>query len=153
MYHEREILQLNSLSSDSTLVGYIYGGIESSAANIFFINDGTQSSASNQIFKVYVVKNITGIKETKLNSENVFNLNIFPNPSDGNISVSFFIPSFEKLTITLFDMKGSIIKSIEIKQPIGKYTETFDWSNLPKAEYILQITNGVETTQKKLIFQ
>ena len=153
MYHEREILQLNSLSSDSTLVGYIYGGIESSVANIFFINDGTQSAASNQIFKVYVVKNITGIKETKLNSENVFNLNIFPNPSDGNISVSFFIPSFEKHTITLFDMKGSIIKSIEIKQPIGKYTETFDWSNLPKAEYILQITNGVETTQKKLIFQ
>ena len=49
----REILDLNTVPQTKTLIGYIYGGIESSQENIFFINDGTQSSASNVIFKVY----------------------------------------------------------------------------------------------------
>jgi len=34
----------------------IYGGIESSEENIFFKNNGTQSKASNQAFKVYLTK-------------------------------------------------------------------------------------------------
>ena len=53
-----EILDLNALSQGQpTLVGYIYGGIESSQENIFFINDGTQSWASNRLLKVYIEPN------------------------------------------------------------------------------------------------
>jgi hypothetical protein len=54
-----EVLKLDDFTTDSTFVGYIYGGISSTAANIFFTNTGTQSSASSQIFKVYVIKNST----------------------------------------------------------------------------------------------
>ncbi|MCB0514712.1 MAG: hypothetical protein R2798_04315 [Chitinophagales bacterium] len=51
-----EMVLLNELPQYKTLIGYIYGGIESSQANIFFINDGTQSLASNTIFKVFIDK-------------------------------------------------------------------------------------------------
>ena len=54
-----EVFKLDNFTTDSTLVGYIYGGISSTGANIFFTNNGTQSSASSQIFKVYVIKNST----------------------------------------------------------------------------------------------
>jgi len=53
---ENEIVNLNSLKQEKTLIGYIYGGIESSKENIFFRNNGTQSIASNQAFKVYLTK-------------------------------------------------------------------------------------------------
>ncbi|HMQ69990.1 MAG TPA: T9SS C-terminal target domain-containing protein [Ignavibacteria bacterium] len=50
------VFKLDDFSAERTLAGYIYGGISSSEANIFFSNDGTQSSASSQIFKVYIIK-------------------------------------------------------------------------------------------------
>ncbi|MDA9056318.1 hypothetical protein N9K49_00530 [Flavobacteriaceae bacterium] len=54
IYLENDIVNLNTLKQEKTLIGYIYGGIESSAENIFFRNNGTQSIASNQAFKVYI---------------------------------------------------------------------------------------------------
>lgn len=56
IYLENEIVDLNAFTKGKTLIGYIYGGIESSSENIFFRNNGTQSIASNQIFKVYLTK-------------------------------------------------------------------------------------------------
>ena len=56
IYLENEIVNLNILKQEKTLIGYIYGGIESSSKNIFFRNNGTQSIASNQAFKVYITK-------------------------------------------------------------------------------------------------
>ena len=52
-----EVIKLDALPSDTTLLGYIYGGINSSIPNIFWINDGTQSVTSSTIFKVFIVKN------------------------------------------------------------------------------------------------
>ena len=56
IYLKNEIVNFNSLKQERTLIGYIYGGIESTEENIFFRNNGTQSSASNLAFKVYITK-------------------------------------------------------------------------------------------------
>ena len=53
-HYKNEVIKLDELTADSTLVGYIYGGINSSAKNIFFKNSGGESVASSTIFKVYV---------------------------------------------------------------------------------------------------
>jgi hypothetical protein len=55
IFLDHEILDLKKLPSGKTLVGYIYGGIESSRKNVFFTNNAHQSIASNQIFEVYVI--------------------------------------------------------------------------------------------------
>ena len=52
-----DILNIANLKKGRTLVGYIYGGIESSKKNIFFSNNGTKSKASSGAFKVYITKN------------------------------------------------------------------------------------------------
>jgi hypothetical protein len=54
--NDQGIIMLGSLRPDIIKAGYIYGGIESSSANIFNINDGTQSRASNRMFLVELVK-------------------------------------------------------------------------------------------------
>jgi len=56
IYLENEIVNLSVLKNKKTLIGYIYGGIESSGENIFFRNNGTQSIASDLAFKVYILK-------------------------------------------------------------------------------------------------
>ena len=55
--YNNEVIKLDELQSGSTLIGYIVGGINSSLSEIFWINDGTKSSANSEVFKVYVVKN------------------------------------------------------------------------------------------------
>jgi len=50
------VLKSDELKGDSTLIGYIFGGINSTNPNIFWRNNGTQSSASHVIYKVFLLK-------------------------------------------------------------------------------------------------
>ncbi len=52
------IADAGSLQNDENLVGYIVGGINSSASNIFFDNTGKESKASSKIIKVFIKKSI-----------------------------------------------------------------------------------------------
>jgi hypothetical protein len=57
-----DVIDLDALVGDTVLAGHIVGGIQSSAANIFFVNNGTQSSASTRVFRVLLVRDInTGV--------------------------------------------------------------------------------------------
>lgn len=53
MYMEG-IADASSLQNDENPVGYIVGGINSSASNIFFDNTGKESKANGKIIQVYL---------------------------------------------------------------------------------------------------
>ena len=57
MFLESDMLDIANLKKGRTLVGYIYGGIESSKKNIFFSNNGAKSKASSGAFRVFITKN------------------------------------------------------------------------------------------------
>ncbi|MBK9718258.1 MAG: hypothetical protein IPO85_12240 [Saprospiraceae bacterium] len=85
-----KFFKLDDFTADTTLVGYIYGGISSTVANIFSQNTGTQSIASSQIFKVSVIKNSTvGIHALNTQSIGTLQMQVFPNPNNGNFIVKF----------------------------------------------------------------
>ncbi len=52
--YDNGVLRLDDILQDTTMIGYIYGGISSMAPNIFFTNTGTESNASSQIFEVFI---------------------------------------------------------------------------------------------------
>ncbi|NQU87357.1 MAG: T9SS type A sorting domain-containing protein [Mariniphaga sp.] len=109
-YYENEVLKLDELNEDTTFAGYIYGGINSSAPNIFFINDGTQSSASNQIFKVSIIKNSpVGIDELNVQSVGDFMMQVYPNPNEGEFIVRFNRAKQNDVQILIYNMKGQLI--------------------------------------------
>lgn len=56
--YANEVIRLNDVNADTVLAGYLVGGIQSIAPNIFFVNNGTQSTAANTVFKVYLVKQL-----------------------------------------------------------------------------------------------
>ncbi|GAK94944.1 hypothetical protein JCM19298_720 [Nonlabens ulvanivorans] len=105
-----EVLKLDQLTTTSTLVGYIYGGISSTQPNIFFINDGTQSSANHQIFKVKIKKSSSlSLDDLNESSINPLNLRIYPNPNNGQLKIAFNLKTLDDATLTIQDLKGSVV--------------------------------------------
>lgn len=152
-YYGNEILDLNAVPNTRTLVGYIYGGIESSGENIFFINDGTQSSASNTIFKVFINKSTAGIEEEiPLQSSNILNLNVSPNPVSNALTAQFFGANMEDMHIRIYNQKGQLVlEETHAVTSIGKQSFKLNTSALKKGNYILKVDNGVVSDQKNFV--
>jgi Secretion system C-terminal sorting domain len=151
-----EVFKLNDFTADSTLVGYIYGGISSTAPNIFFTNTGTQSSASSQIFKVYVIKNsTTGIHDLNEQSIGTLKVQVYPNPNDGDFVVKFYLNTVVKTNISLYSIDGKKIEDIILKDlKIGENTFQRNIENLELGgTYILTIETPYEKAIQKIIVE
>jgi hypothetical protein len=150
--YQNEVIKLDELSDDSTLVGYIYGGISSTGANIFFTNNGTQSSASNQIFKVYVSKDKTShLHQLNKQSISTLKLQVSPNPNNGNFVVKFNLTQLSKVKITLYNTEGKKIEEKTLNDVVlGENTFQRKFKNLDKGgTYLLTIeTESEKITQK-----
>jgi len=150
--YQNEVIKLDELSDDSTLVGYIYGGISSTDANIFFTNTGTQSSASSQIFKVYVSKDKTShLHKFNKQSTSTLKLQVSPNPNNGNFVVTFNLTQLSKVKITLYNTEGKKIEEKNLNDVVlGENTFQRKFKNLDKGgTYLLTIeTDSEKITQK-----
>lgn len=151
LFSENGILNLNNLADGSTHVGYIYGGVESSQKNIFFINDGTQSEASNQIFKVYINKGLLGTDEIIVNGDSLFNMIVYPNPSNGIFSIEFSVSNESAFILTVNDLQGKQLKQEKINASLGRFTYLLDLANYASGKYIVTLTGRQLQTQTTLI--
>lgn len=59
--YAEDIIDFNALSGDTIFLGYILGGIESSAPNVFFTNTGNESWAHDELLEVYLIKARLGL--------------------------------------------------------------------------------------------
>lgn len=112
------VLKLDDLAAtDTSLVGYIYGGIASTAPNVFWINTGTESVASSQIYKVSVVKNGTSATHHALNTQSTgtLKMQVFPNPNNGIFSVKFQLAEAGQVRLSIVELSGKIISQETIK--------------------------------------
>jgi hypothetical protein len=110
--YNNEVLKLDDITADSTLIGYIFGGINSSATNIFWINNGTQSSASSTVFKVYLLNNPqTGVDALNVQSTGSLHMQVYPNPNDGNITLRFELKTPAETRLTISDGNGKIFEN------------------------------------------
>lgn len=134
------IVLLDPLSNQKTLIGYVIGGIESTAANIFFTNTGTQSDATTRIFKVFITKNAIGNSELMDGGE-FFKTNVFPNPASERVKLSLEIPHEAQLELELIDEAGSLISQVFEGSIYANREFEVDLSELPRGVYFFQITS------------
>ena len=154
-YHNG-VIKIDSLSQDSTLVGYIYGGISSTGANIFFTNTGTQSSASSQIFEVYLIKGQTyGVHELNSHSVSNLKLKVFPNPNKGDFKVTFNLTKRSSVKLKLTDLNGKIIEINNCKSlEKGEHTLEKRIEEIANGGiYFLTIETDYEIATQKLILK
>lgn len=138
-YIDDEILDLNAIPNPKTLVGYIVGGIESTLPNIFFINNGTQSSASNVVFKVYINKSTVGLHEQVLDGDKIFNLSIHPNPVVDALNVDFFVPDNNPVSIKVYNTIGQIVYEESFENQIGEQQLNVNFENMSIGNYTIKI--------------
>jgi len=153
---KNDVFQLDSLDIDSVLIGYIYGGISSSAPNIFFSNNGTESNANNKVFKVYLKKNTTlSIDELNTSSTSVLNLLMYPNPTKGNLNIEFDLKQKEDVLITVTDINGSLFKQFQLSNTkYGNNKVSLDVLNLTKKGiYLVSLETKEEKVTRKLVLK
>ncbi|MBK9249773.1 MAG: T9SS type A sorting domain-containing protein [Ignavibacteria bacterium] len=154
--YKNGVFKLDEFTADTTLIGYIYGGIGSTAANIFFTNSGTQSTASSQMFKVHVVKNsIVGLHELNSQSTGSLRLQVYPSPNDGDIVVKFNLKSSSDVTITIHDV---VANRLDIKSLVnlqsGDNTYSMKVNNsFNRGVYFITIETRDEKVTQKIIIQ
>jgi len=154
--YANEVLKLDDFTNDSTLVGYIYGGISSTGANVFFTNTGTQSSASSQIFKVYVVKKATSnIHDYNEQSNSKLKVQVFPNPNEGNFEVRFQLDRIVSAKISIYSSNGVLIEEKLLEDlKLGENIFQQKISGLELGgTYILNIETPYERAIQKVIIQ
>ena len=155
-HFNNEVFKLDSLQTDSVLIGYIYGGISSTAANIFFINNGTQSSASSQIFKVYLKRPITSsIDELNASSTSSLNLITYPNPNEGELNLEFTLRKKDDVTISITDAKGALVSQFILNDvAAGRSQHTTEIDTLLKGGiYFLTFETSESKVTRKLILR
>lgn len=154
-HFDNGVIKLDSLTGDTVMVGYIFGGISSSAANIFFTNNGTQSNASSQIFKVYFIKNnAVGVHELNEQSTKSFDFKLYPNPStstDGQFTVSYQLQEAQNIQLSVISATGQIVGSVSLESVSGENLFSIESNELAKGTYFISIRTKYHTRTKTLI--
>ncbi|GGH74745.1 T9SS type A sorting domain-containing protein [Phaeocystidibacter marisrubri] len=150
------VFELDSLTQDSVLVGYIYGGISSSQPNIFFVNDGSQSAASAQIYAVYLsLPKSVGVDEINPSSNDPLQFELYPNPSSGKLNLRFHLQESQTVALRLHDAYGKLIESNELLQvAIGENHIEHSFSELKSGGvYFVTLVVGDVEVRRKLILE
>ncbi|MBK8561880.1 MAG: T9SS type A sorting domain-containing protein [Saprospiraceae bacterium] len=149
------VLKLDELPNDTTFVGYIYGGIASSAPNVFWINTGTESTASSQVYKVSLVKNAaTATHQVNAQSRSSLHLRVFPNPTNGEFWVKFNLREITPVQWTLTDASGAVLEKGKLTDlEIGENTYRSKTTKLQagNAYYVSLKTPGEAATLKLIV--
>ncbi len=155
-HYDNGVFKLDNLSEESILIGYIYGGISSTAPNIFTINDGTQSTANNQIFEVYIsTATIVSVDEINEASISDLDLKIYPNPGKKLINIEYNLTKTDDVKIRITDLEGKLIDEVEFaNQTTGKHTYSKTIDGLVNGSiYFLSIETSNKTETRKLVIE
>jgi hypothetical protein len=138
-----EVIKYDRLSGDTIMVGYIVGGIRSTAKNIFFVNDGTQSIASPTIFEVYLIKSNSSSLSDFEKTGTISSLEIFPNPARDQITVKYNLHTRSDILLTVHDESGKELFSQIIRNAdTGPQVYKMGLDTLTGNKFLLTLTDG-----------
>jgi hypothetical protein len=120
---EFEQIILDELVGDSILIGYIFGGIESSSSSAFTDNQTNLTSADYNLYEVYLIPSSLALQEVKKPTK--FQFNLFPNPTKGKITIEFELEKKAEIYFYLRDSQGKIVdEGLLTKCKKGKNSNT-----------------------------
>lgn len=87
------------------------------------------------------------------NTFDLTNFNVFPNPNNGEFQIKLNNSASNEIKVTVFDLRGRTIYSNSYKNDNGNYDEKITLNNVQSGMYILNITDGIKETSKKIIIE
>ena len=140
-YDDNGILHFQQLVSDSTHIGYITGGIRSTAPNIFFINTGAESTASAKLYKVFLVRGAaTGIHLPENTSADV-SLTVSPNPLADEAVIGIILTNHSSVSVRVTDSFGRLLLQVSDRElAAGSQQIPLHLGFLPRGNYVAQVS-------------
>jgi hypothetical protein len=84
----------------------------------------------------------TGIKPIVASSLKV-NMNIYPNPMNMGGTISFTLPKSDKVSITIYDMQGRVVKEIPVASSApGEHTVSINSQDMPAGVYLATLVGA-----------
>ena len=153
--YKNDVIKLNKLNGDTMLLGYIFGGINSPSKNIFWINDGTQSTASNVFYKVLLTKSSGTSGILNKQSTNKLQLQIYPNPNEGKFHLVFNLESKQNIDITIYNENGKVVcERIITDAEIGENRYRIEENKLKQPGlYLIKLKIGNNEIVQKIIVE
>lgn len=149
------VIKYDALQGDTVPLGYMVGGIQSMAKNIFFINTGIESNANATLYRVSLVKGISSGFE-RLNNQSIdgLSLQVYPNPSAGKCKLFFIPEEGEHSIVRIRDLQGKEIYKGQFLGHLGKQEIDLDCSFIRGEQVvILEVESGDKLGRMKLILR
>ena len=119
------------------------------ADGIYNIIDCKGNDFNYEGYKIEVIwKTIT--TEVKIINDNII-INISPNPSSDNISISFSNSEFSNQSISIFNSIGVELKKFVEKEINGQSSISFSTEEFPSGIYFCILTNGTKRVTKSFV--
>lgn len=150
------VIKYDELTGDTVLAGHIYGGIASKQPNVFWVSEGELSKASNQVFKVFLVKNAgTTVQQLNEQSTGTLKMTLQPDIENDSLVVSYKLIKPTDVTITISTDKLKVIeKRIVEKLPAGDNRFARKIKRIAKGgSYIVTIETNYERAIQKIIVE
>ena len=119
----------------------------------FYITTVDQAGQESDPSEIVVFDPYVGIEESEVHTE----LNVYPSPTSGAVTVSFRLDGSSLTQVTIFDVQGKIVATLlNSELPAGEYSLVWDGKSalgdqLKNGIYFVQIFNSQMMVSKKLI--
>lgn len=80
-------------------------------------------------------------------------LNVYPNPSNGLVNVSFALANNHNSSLQITDMLGRQLFNRDLGSFVGHYNEAFDMQSYSAGVYLLTLQVGTQTVHKKIVIR
>ena len=97
----------------------------------------------------FVIEDVTDLHENNIISE----LNIFPNPTEGLVVISFESIENSDFIISILNVLSEVVYEDKLMQFSGSYQKKINLENFAKSIYIIRIETPNLTINKKLILR
>jgi len=142
------ILRFDQFSGDTVVAGHIVGGIQSTAANIFFTNTGTQSDATPRVFRVLLVEtSSTGVQQLEPMA-----MTLAVIVQGDQLAINCHLPAEGAGSIRLLDTTGRVLRTVvDTRLLAGDRSYTVELNDLARGAYTVELRSGDHSVVQRFI--
>jgi Secretion system C-terminal sorting domain len=115
-----------------------------------FIRFRSENGNGNNLFMDNINIFTTNFVPTGLSDIELNQMNVYPNPSDGNYTLEFNSFGRKKVTYTIYNATGQIVKQKELIIDAGNTKMGLNISEQVSGVYMLEINDGKSNKKMKL---
>jgi hypothetical protein len=79
--------------------------------------------------------------------------NLYPNPSNGNITLTFDTIASDEVQLQLFDLTGRLVQKLTYTNVSARFAKNISFDSASNGLYLLKVSNGNRQVTRKLIIE